>query len=566
MKTAIAYLLSALLYISLAPHLNAAPADPGDKFLEAFLLIQAADTAERNSEWQTAHTKFKKSLELLREIQSSAPTWNPHIIEYRLGYCTERLGALAAKVPAETTAPVTQPVAEPPPPAPAPSPTPAPVEPPPPDNTELNNLKSQIQTLQDQLNKAEASRSELQAKLAEALAKVPATETNQRIEELLKQNNELATQLASAQQQITALKTAATPASAPVANPAELVQLRAQVATLQTELDQTKSELDKTRAELTLVRNELKSSNADLELVRTQLRESERKLLAAESSGKKNDEIITQLRKENALLQQIIDRRSTPTTNISPRRPAAESSRTLPELKGVRPRRSAGATETIPPSTESSPHQLTAEVTAPASPVEPAPAPPPAPVPSKITNLIKEGRDALASKQFDVATEKFNAVLAQDPKSVAALSSLGVLHYQQGQLADAEAVLIRAVAAAPNNSQACAMLGVVYLRRGQLDKAFSQLNRAVALDPKNAEAHNYLGITHSQKGWSTAAEQSIKRAIEVKPDYADAHFNLAVLYNRPPNARPDLARQHYRKALELGADRDPNLDKLLQAP
>jgi Tfp pilus assembly protein PilF len=109
------------------------------------------------------------------------------------------------------------------------------------------------------------------------------------------------------------------------------------------------------------------------------------------------------------------------------------------------------------------------------------------------------------------------------------------------------------------------LLGVIYFRKGMLDEAFSELTRAVALNPRNAEAHNYLGITLSEKSWTAAAEQEIRRAIELNPQYADAHFNLAVLYAKQKTPKIELARYHYRKALDLGAEPDPQIEAILKA-
>ena len=61
-----------------------------------------------------------------------------------------------------------------------------------------------------------------------------------------------------------------------------------------------------------------------------------------------------------------------------------------------------------------------------------------------------------------------------------------------------------------------------------------------------------------------AAEKELLKAIEARPDYADAHFNLAVIFasQNPPSL--ELARKHYTKALALGMDKDPELEKLLR--
>ena len=67
----------------------------------------------------------------------------------------------------------------------------------------------------------------------------------------------------------------------------------------------------------------------------------------------------------------------------------------------------------------------------------------------------------------------------------------------------------------------------------------------------------------SQKGLRAQAETALRKAVELNPNYGSAHNDLAVIYlgEKPPMA--ELARWHYRKAVELGEPRDPDLEKKL---
>jgi Tfp pilus assembly protein PilF len=60
------------------------------------------------------------------------------------------------------------------------------------------------------------------------------------------------------------------------------------------------------------------------------------------------------------------------------------------------------------------------------------------------------------------------------------------------------------------------------------------------------------------------AEKEFLKAIEIDDTFADAHFNLALVYatEKPPSL--EMARRHYKRALELGIPPDPRLEKLLQ--
>ena len=66
-------------------------ADPGDRFLEAYFLIQEGDSAGRDSDWIKANTKYNSALDILADIKKESPDWNPHIIRFeteaRTGRC-----------------------------------------------------------------------------------------------------------------------------------------------------------------------------------------------------------------------------------------------------------------------------------------------------------------------------------------------------------------------------------------------------------------------------------------------------------------------------------------------
>ena len=90
------------------------------------------------------------------------------------------------------------------------------------------------------------------------------------------------------------------------------------------------------------------------------------------------------------------------------------------------------------------------------------------------------------------------------------------------------------------------------------------LSQAIYLNPKDPKAHLYLGILIRKRGWLSGAEDEMRKAIELDGTYAEAHFNLAVLYlEREPPAF-ELARRHYYRALELGAEPDREVAKTLQ--
>lgn len=184
-------------------------------------------------------------------------------------------------------------------------------------------------------------------------------------------------------------------------------------------------------------------------------------------------------------------------------------------------------------------------------------------VPGSLLPLAREAKDSFDRGKFQEAERQYEEILAKSPNNIYSLSNLGVVFFRNGKLKAAEQTLKKAIELAPKDEFTHTTLGIVYYRQSKFDDALSELTKSLAINPKSATAHNYLGITASQKGWQEAAEKEMLEAVANNPEYADAHFNLAVVYSTSQPPAKELARRHYEKALALGAQPDPTLDKLL---
>ena len=185
-------------------------------------------------------------------------------------------------------------------------------------------------------------------------------------------------------------------------------------------------------------------------------------------------------------------------------------------------------------------------------------------VPADLMPLAREAKASFDQGKFKQAEKQYQAILTKSPNNLYSLSNLGVVLFRNGKLKAAELTLKKAIAIAPKDEFTHTTLGIVYYQQSKFDDALSELTKSLALNPKSATAHNYLGITASQKGWQEAAEKEMLAALTENPDYADAHFNLAVVYSTSQPPARELARRHYQKALALGAEPDPTLDKFLR--
>ncbi len=184
-------------------------------------------------------------------------------------------------------------------------------------------------------------------------------------------------------------------------------------------------------------------------------------------------------------------------------------------------------------------------------------------LPDDMREVAQEATDLFKMQRYDEAAAKYQTIIDKYPESLYAWSNLGVVRSQEGKLQEAMKALQQAVKLSPNDAFSYRNLGIVYYQLDQNDAAIDALERSIALDPNNVYSHDYLGCACSQKGWQEVAEKEFRKAIEINDDFPDAHYNLAIVYamQKPPSL--ELARKHYKRALELGLPKDPRLEKLL---
>lgn len=185
-------------------------------------------------------------------------------------------------------------------------------------------------------------------------------------------------------------------------------------------------------------------------------------------------------------------------------------------------------------------------------------------VPEVAREAAAEGNAAFARGEFERARRAYLKVVDLAPDNLLGLINLGVVEYSLKKLDEAESHLKRAVQLKIDAAPAWLTLGIIYMDQNRLDEALAALAQATLYDPRNARARNYLGVVVGRKGWIDGAQVELRRAVEIDPNYSDAHYNLAVFYleGRPPSI--ELARRHYFRAIELGAEPDPEIEQTLR--
>jgi Flp pilus assembly protein TadD len=184
-------------------------------------------------------------------------------------------------------------------------------------------------------------------------------------------------------------------------------------------------------------------------------------------------------------------------------------------------------------------------------------------VPPDVVDLAWQAKQSFDRGKYHTAEKIYQEILTKTPNNLYSLSNLGVVYFRTGKLKAAELTLKKAVTLSPSDEFTHTTLGIVYYRQAKFDSALTELTKSLGINPKSPMAHNYLGITASQKGWQEAAEKELLEAINENPNYADAHFNLAVIYATSLPPSKEQAKAHYVRAIALGAEPDPSLEKLL---
>jgi len=124
------------------------------------------------------------------------------------------------------------------------------------------------------------------------------------------------------------------------------------------------------------------------------------------------------------------------------------------------------------------------------------------------------------------------------------LYRLGVLHFQEGHLQDAEKNLKESVRLNPNNAPALNALGLVYLTMGRYEDAKFYLNEAIKVMPSYSDAYNNLGVIYLQTNDLQKAEEYFNKAKE------------DTVYNLMPNVWLNLGivkekQKKYEEAISL---------------
>jgi tetratricopeptide (TPR) repeat protein len=162
------------------------------------------------------------------------------------------------------------------------------------------------------------------------------------------------------------------------------------------------------------------------------------------------------------------------------------------------------------------------------------------------------GIQRFRSAEWQGATERFQAVIGRNPHRADALCLLGSTCLEEGNLADAEKYLVRALEVNADYVEARKRLALVQHRKGKIDDALRTIRKALELHQDYADLHKIMGDLHMEARNMTAACVAYENALRINSDYSEAMQALVVALRR--NGRGSIADQKLKEFLDRHPD------------
>ena len=176
--------------------------------------------------------------------------------------------------------------------------------------------------------------------------------------------------------------------------------------------------------------------------------------------------------------------------------------------------------------------------------------------------LIQQALDAAAElvkyEKLDEATAVYNGILDHAPHNTTAMFNLGIIAHRRTQYDTAEKFFEQILAINPDDAEAISAMGVIKLDQGDIEGALALSETAVSKNP-TAEAYARKGGLLRELGKMDEAIVEIQNAIAANPEYIGAYYDLSIS-KKFTSDDPDL---HKMAKLVTKADKFP-LERQIQ--
>ncbi|MCI0485394.1 MAG: tetratricopeptide repeat protein [Blastocatellia bacterium] len=169
-------------------------------------------------------------------------------------------------------------------------------------------------------------------------------------------------------------------------------------------------------------------------------------------------------------------------------------------------------------------------------------------------HFFRINKPVLARAYLERAVER-------QPENYLAMSMLGVICGDDGDLMSAKRYLNRALKIRKNSFTAHYVLGRILVSEGKLREALTHLKRALALKP-TPEMYYLVGRAYLEYGRTEIAVRHLRRCIELDPKFDAALYHLGLIYFKQDDLL--MAREHFQAAYEINP-REPRYRVALRA-
>lgn len=166
--------------------------------------------------------------------------------------------------------------------------------------------------------------------------------------------------------------------------------------------------------------------------------------------------------------------------------------------------------------------------------------------------VVSRARNAVISRDFEMAARLYNSLLREEPANEKYLEALGNIYIKTGN--DEKAILYfeSILEKSPRNFNALNSIGGIYRRLKIYDEAIIVLKKALEIDKNNPEINYNLGFTYKSMGKTDEAIESFETVIDYNPSDVLAYNHLASIYAEKHDYTKAIAT--YKKGLQI----DPN--------
>ena len=162
---------------------------------------------------------------------------------------------------------------------------------------------------------------------------------------------------------------------------------------------------------------------------------------------------------------------------------------------------------------------------------------------------LKKAFDYHQNNHFSKAEKKYNEIIKADSKNHQALTLLGTLKLQQGDLDSAEFFLNKSLDINRNQFLAHQNIGIVFSKKKNYQRAICSLDECLKQNPNYFHAYNEKGYILYELQKYHEAITTFKKAILLNPFFAESYNNLGNCYRELGNAED--AKQNFTKALQI---------------